>query len=298
MLYVVGIGAGRPEGMTLEAEQALRRSDLIVGYTVYAALVRQMFPEKEFAVTGMRQETERVRLALEQAQKRTVSLVCSGDESVYGMAGLVLQLVEEFPKTEIEIVPGVTAALSGGAVLGAQLTHDFAVISLSDLLTPMDKILKRLRCAAEADFTIVLYNLSSRKRADYLQKACDILLEYKAPETVCGYVRNIGREGQESRVLPLSELLIFGGTTEGRLLAEFCAGKGIPAQVCVTTEHGAGLLPEGMARTGTLDEDGMQLLLRGRAFRAVIDATHPYAREATRNIRTACAAPQACPGKL
>jgi precorrin-3B C17-methyltransferase len=107
---------------------------------------------------------------------------------------------------DIEVVSGVTAAISGGAVLGSPMTHDFAVISLSDLLTPMEKIVKRLRCAAEGDFAIALYNPSSKKRADYLQKACDILLEYRSGDTVCGIVRNIGREGQESRVLTLDEL--------------------------------------------------------------------------------------------
>lgn len=227
-LYIVGIGPGRREGLTLEAEQALRNSALIVGYQVYTEQVRQFFPEKEkeYVSTGMRQEQARVQLALEAAQNRTVSLVCSGDAAVYGMAGLALEMGERYPGTEIEVIAGVTAALSGGAVLGAPLTHDFAVISLSDLLTPMETILKRLRCAAEGDFTIVLYNPSSAKRADYLQKACDILLQYKAPETVCGYVRNIGREGQESRILLLSELrdtsvdmftTVFIGNAETRI---------------------------------------------------------------------------------
>ncbi len=206
-LYVVGFGCGSREGMTLEARTAVEDSDLIVGYTVYTELLRQFFPEKEYYCTAMKQEKERVRYALLEAKKgRKVSLICSGDSSVYGMAGLAYELSAEYPDVEIESVAGVTAALSGGAVLGAPLTHDFAVISLSDLLTPMDKILHRLKCAAEGDFTIALYNPSSKKRRDYLKRACEIMLQYKSPETVCGYVKNIGREGQESGVLTLAEL--------------------------------------------------------------------------------------------
>ena len=205
-LYVVGFGGGSHEGMTVEAETAIRKSDLIVGYTVYTDLVRKIFPEKEYISTGMRQERDRVELALKESRSRTVSLVCSGDSGVYGMAGLAIEMSRNFPETDIEVVAGVTSALSGGAVLGSPLTHDFAVISLSDLLTPMEKIIKRVRCASEADFTIVLYNPSSKKRADNPRKACDIMLEYKSPETVCGYVRNIGRDGQTSHILTLDEL--------------------------------------------------------------------------------------------
>lgn len=206
MLYVIGTGPGSREGMTLEAQTALERSDLIVGYSTYIDLLRPFFPDKTYAQTGMRQETERVRMALEAAQTQTVSLICSGDAAVYGMAGLALELAPQYPGTEVEIIPGVTAALSGSAVLGAPLTHDFAVISLSDLLTPMEKIERRLKAAAEGDFTIVLYNPASRHRPEHLRKACEIVLQYRPPETVCGYVRQIGREGQESHILPLSEL--------------------------------------------------------------------------------------------
>lgn len=206
MLYIVGTGAGSREGMTLAAERALLESELIVGYTKYTELLKEIFPEKEYASTGMRQEKERVELALCEAQTRTVALVCSGDPQLYGMAGLAYELAENYPETVIEVVPGVTAAFSGGAVLGSPLTHDFAVISLSDLLTPAEKIRRRLECAAECDMVIVLYNPSSKSRADYLQKACDIVLKHRSGETVCGYVRNIGRDGQESRVLTLSEL--------------------------------------------------------------------------------------------
>ena len=206
-LYVVGIGCGSRNGLTIEAEKVIRECDIIVGYTVYIEQIKLFFPDKECLSTGMKQEAERVELALRLAgEGQNIALVCSGDSQIYGMAGLAIELSEKYPQVDIEVVSGVTAAISGGAVLGSPMTHDFAVISLSDLLTPMEKIVKRLRCAAEGDFAIALYNPSSKKRADYLQKACDILLEYRSGDTVCGIVRNIGREGQESRVLTLGEL--------------------------------------------------------------------------------------------
>lgn len=206
-LYAVGIGPGDYSHMTLEAAQVLETCDVIVGYTVYVDLVKEHFPGKEFLTTPMRQEERRCRMAFEEAAKgRTVAMICSGDAGVYGMAGLLLELGREFPDCEVEVISGVTAALSGAAVLGAPLIHDFAVISLSDLLTPWELIEKRLACAAEGDFSICIYNPSSRKRNDYLKKACRVLMETKAPDTVCGLVRNIGREGQSFRVLTLAEL--------------------------------------------------------------------------------------------
>lgn len=207
-VYIVGIGPGGAEYMTAEAMAAMERADVLCGYTVYIELIKNLFPEKEIYTTPMMQEKERCLWALQTAQTgRTTAMVCSGDAGVYGMAGLLLQLAERFPTVEIEVVAGVTAALSGGAVLGAPLGHDFCVISLSDLLTPWEVIAKRLQCAAEGDFAVCLYNPASKKRADYLKKACDILLAAgKSPETVCGWVRNIGREGQEKKLLSLREL--------------------------------------------------------------------------------------------
>lgn len=206
-LYVVGIGPGAYDQMTIKAERILKECSVIAGYTVYIDLIRDSFPDREFLTTPMRQEKERCLMALKAAHEgKTTAMICSGDSGVYGMAGLILELAPEFPGVEVEVIPGVTAALSGGAVLGAPLGHDFAVISLSDLLTPMDIIEKRLRAAAEGDFNICLYNPSSRKRAAYLKWACDILLCYKAGETICGLVRNIGREGEHVEVMTLKEL--------------------------------------------------------------------------------------------
>ena len=207
-IYVVGIGPGKAQFMTAQARQALEEAEVLCGYTVYVELVAPLFPGKETYTTPMTKELDRCRWALQTAALgKTVALVCSGDAGVYGMAAPLLQLAADYPAVEVEVVAGVTAALSGAAVLGAPLGHDFCVISLSDLLTPWAVIEKRLQCAAQGDFAICLYNPSSRKRADYLQKACDILLACgKNPETVCGWVRNIGREGQEKRLLTLGEL--------------------------------------------------------------------------------------------
>lgn len=206
-LYVVGIGPGEYDQMTIKASKVLEESSVIVGYTVYVDLIENYFKGKKFLTTPMKKEVDRCRLAFEEAQKnQVVSLVCSGDSGIYGMAEIVLRLNEDYKDVDVEIIAGTTAASSGAAILGAPLIHDFAVISLSDLLTPWEKIEKRLRCAAEADFVICIYNPSSKKRHDYLMKSCDIVMEHKSPDTVCGIVKNIGREGEEYSVLPLKEL--------------------------------------------------------------------------------------------
>lgn len=206
-VFVVGIGPGKAEFITSQARAAMEQADVLCGYTVYLDLVRGLYPDKDTYSTPMTQELDRCRWALETAAcGKTVALICSGDAGVYGMASPLLELAGEFPEVEVEIVPGVTAALSGAAALGAPLGHDFCVISLSDLLIPWEVIEKRLVCAAEGDFAVCLYNPSSKKRADYLQRACDILLRYKSPDTPCGWVRNIGREGQEKKLLTLAQL--------------------------------------------------------------------------------------------
>ncbi len=206
MLYIVGMGSGSSEGMTGEAVNAIESSPLIVGYTVYCELLRPLYPHKTFYATGMRQEKERVLYALEQAEKCDTALVCSGDAGVYGMAALAFELAEGFAGVEIKVVAGVTAALSGAALLGSPLTNDFAVISLSDLLTPWETIENRLTHAAAGDFAIAIYNPMSKKRTDNLRKACEIILGYRRAETPCGIAENIGREGGSSRILTLGEL--------------------------------------------------------------------------------------------
>lgn len=206
-LYVIGIGPGGADQMTPRARQAIEHSDIIAGYTTYIDLVRPLIGDKEILQTPMKKEIDRCKLARDAALTgKTVSMICSGDAGVYGMAGLMYEVCEQHPDIDIEVIPGITAACGGAAVLGAPLIHDFAVISLSDLLTPWEKIQKRLDFAAQADFCICLYNPSSHKRADYLQKACDILLQSKSPETPCGTVRNIGRDGECGEIYTLAQL--------------------------------------------------------------------------------------------
>ena len=206
-LYVVGIGPGAYEKMTIEAAEALKNSDVIIGYTVYVDLVKEHFAGKEFLTTPMKKEVERCKMAFEEAMKgKTVSMICSGDAGVYGMVGLMYEVGMNYPEVELSVIAGVTAATGGAAVLGAPLIHDFCLISLSDLLTPWEKIETRLLDAAHGDFVICLYNPSSKKRHDYLQKACDLMLKYKSEETVCGIVGNIGRDGESEKVMTLKEL--------------------------------------------------------------------------------------------
>ena len=187
-IYVVGIGTGNESMMTAEALQVLEQSEVIVGYTVYLELLGERFTDKECLSTPMRQEEKRCRICFEKAREgKRVALICSGDAGIYGLASLMLELGKEYPDGEGAVVPGITAASSGAAVLGAPLNHDFCVISLSDLLTPWERIEKRLVAAAEGDFAMAIYNPASRKRADYLERACNILMEHGVePERACG----------------------------------------------------------------------------------------------------------------
>ncbi len=228
-LTIAGIGPGDRDNMTIAVDKALRAADVIVGYTVYADLIKADYPGKEFLTTAMTKEAERCRMALDLAtQGKNVVLVCSGDSGIYGMAALVYELRGESEIPEICILPGITAACSGGALLGAPLTHDFTVISLSDRLTDWETIVKRLEHAALADFGIVLYNPMSKGRPDHLQKACDILLRILPANRPCGIAHAIGREGQSTKILTLGELreaqldmfsTVFIGNADTRVIA-------------------------------------------------------------------------------
>ncbi|MBQ1684097.1 MAG: precorrin-3B C(17)-methyltransferase [Clostridia bacterium] len=209
-LFIVGIGPGNYENMTVRADRALSESDTIIGYHVYVELVRGRWPEKEYLTTPMTREAERCQMALDEAKKgKTVALICSGDSGVYGMAGLVLELRGEDAGPEVEVIPGLSACISGAAILGAPLTHDFAVISLSDRLTEWELIEKRLTKAAEADLSIVLYNPASHGRPDHLKRACKILMKTLPKDRPCAVARNIGREGEERFFMNLKELAEF-----------------------------------------------------------------------------------------
>ena len=206
-IYIVGMGPGDESMMTVQALKALDGSEVIIGYTVYTELLGERFKDKEILSTPMKKEIERCRLAFEKAAEgKRVSIICSGDAGVYGLASLMYELLDEYPGAELEVVCGVTAALSGAALLGAPINHDFCVISLSDLLTPWDKIEKRVRSAVMGDFAMVFYNPSSRKRREHLKKICDIILESVGAERACGIAVNIGRSNSFSKAMTLSEL--------------------------------------------------------------------------------------------
>ena len=189
---------------------------------------------------GEGSEISEVTLPENLAHPHTIAMVCSGDAGVYGMASLMYEISKEHPAAELTIIPGITAALSGGAVLGSPLSNDFCTISLSDYLTPWTRIEKRLLAAAEGDFSIALYNPSSHKRKDYLQRACDILLRILPPERACGYVENIGREGTKATVCTLGELrdrevnmfmTVFIGNSTGEIWnGKLLCKRGYPAE--------------------------------------------------------------------
>lgn len=206
-IYVVGIGPGEEKYLTPMAKKAIEESDVIVGYDLYIELIKDLCVGKVIATSGMKQEVKRCEMALSYARKnKIVSMVCSGDPGIYGMAGIIFEVFEKYPQIEIEVIPGITASCSAAAVLGAPLIHDFSVISLSDLLTPWDKIEKRLKLSAEADMVICLYNPRSVKRQSQLNNAVKIMMEFKSGNTPCGFVKNIGRTGEAYALCTLEDL--------------------------------------------------------------------------------------------
>lgn len=199
-IYVIGIGPGKIEAMTMKAIKVIEECDVIAGYKVYVEQVSDLLNDKKVIMKGMGKEVDRCELAFEEALKgNTVGMVCSGDAGLYGMAGLIIELVHlhrEEETIEIEIVPGVTAAISCASLLGAPIVEDFCTISLSDYMTPYDKILKRIDYAAKADFTIALYNPRSSKRQQYLDEAIKIIRKERDDSTPVGIVRMAYREEQ------------------------------------------------------------------------------------------------------
>ena len=208
IIYVVGFGPGDKQFMTMQAVEIIEQADLIVGYTTYTAILKAQFPDKKYISTPMRRETDRCRLAIEKAlEGNTVAMVSSGDSGIYGMAGIMLEIADDMQAdVEIVTVPGITAASTAASVLGAPLMHDLSLISLSDLMTPLELIFRRVEAAASADFVISLYNPKSGKRVDYLEKAADIIMKYRDKGTPVGIVRNAGRPDQKAWLTTLSEL--------------------------------------------------------------------------------------------
>ena len=205
----MGIGPGSFADMSQRAADAIQAAEVIVGYDTYLALISELVAGKETIGTGMMQEIDRSRAAVEAAQTgRKVAVVSSGDPGIYGMAGLVLELVLEQPeevRPEVEIVPGISAVSAAAAILGAPLMHDFAVISLSDLLTPWEVIEKRAEMAAAGDFVIALYNPKSTRRTSQIEKVREILLRHRPATTPVGIVRQASRPGQSITLSNLDE---------------------------------------------------------------------------------------------
>lgn len=200
-LYVIGIGPGGLEHMTLKAKQAIEESNIVVGYNKYIDMIKPLVEDKELFSTGMRGEEARCRKALELSKENnTVALISTGDSGIYGMAGLILQMQED---ESVEIIPGVTASSAAGSVIGAPLMHDNCNISLSDLMTPYDLIKKRVRNAADADMIISLYNPRSKGRPHYLREAIEIIKEYRSLDTPVAVVRHALRDGQEYKLFTL-----------------------------------------------------------------------------------------------
>ena len=326
-VFVVGIGPGNFENMTIRADRVLAACDAIVGYPVYVDLVKDRYPGKALFETPMTQEAKRCQLALDLAREgRQVCIVCSGDSGIYGMAALVYELRGECAQPEIEVVPGLTAACSGGAGLGAPLAHDFCVLSLSDRLTPWEVIEKRLAAAAMGDFCMAVYNPSSKGRPDYLGPGrAHPAAKRQGPghrlwtgaqhrpggpersgadagpagANARGYVyhrvhrqpQHPGAAGPHGHAagVPRMRAVVFSGTTEGRIFSRQLAQLGADVLVSVATPLGSeeqGSFAGITVHCGRLTPDEMAALVQGADL--CVDATHPYAVDATRNIRTAC----------
>ena len=203
-LYVVGIGPGGKEHLTLRALEVLKSCDVVVGYTFYLELIQEFLEGKTLISTGMTGEIERCQQAIEQVkQGNTTCIVSTGDAGLYGMAGPVLELAGGI---DVEIVPGVSAVFAAAAEMGAPLMHDLCIISLSDLLTPWELIEKRLGMAGQGDFVIALYNPKSKGRPHHIEKAISLLAQYKAPATPVALVKNAGRPGAEKKLLTLGTI--------------------------------------------------------------------------------------------
>jgi precorrin-3B C17-methyltransferase len=208
VLYVVGMGPGDVENMTFKAHKAIEEADIVIGYKKYIQLIKSIFPNVHTEDFGMTKERDRCIRAVEIAKEgKKVALISSGDAGIYGMAGLVYQVAEDvLDFVQIEVIPGISASGSCGAVLGAPLMHDFVTISLSDLLTEWELIEKRLHLAGDGDFVTVLYNPKSNGRREHIERARDIILKYRSPQTAAGIVTDAGRKNQTVELTTLERL--------------------------------------------------------------------------------------------
>ncbi len=194
--------------MTQRAADAIQNADVVTGYTTYVKMIEPLFPGKNYKATGMMKEVDRCRMAVEDAMSgKDVAMISSGDSGIYGMAGIIYQIAEEMnADIDIDTIPGITAASSAASILGAPLMHDTAIISLSDLMTPLDLIMKRIDCVAQCDMVISLYNPKSKTRTEYLDQACEIISKYRGPNTPVGVVRNAGRPDETHWITTLGEM--------------------------------------------------------------------------------------------
>lgn len=207
MLRIIGIGPGRESLMSGAALKAIELSEVIVGYKTYIDLVKDLVEEKEIVSNGMRKEVDRCQLAIDLVREgKNVALISSGDAGVYGMAGLVYELLADQEMIEVEVIPGITASLGAAAILGAPLMNDFCHISLSDLMTPMDVIEKRIEAASMGDFVICLYNPRSKGRPHHLERAVELMLKYKSKDTIVGIGKDVGRPEEEVIYATLGDL--------------------------------------------------------------------------------------------
>ena len=210
-ISVVGIGPGGLDEMTPKARKAIEEAEVVAGYNTYIKLIEKILGGKKIIGRAMMQEVERSQLAIQESLTgRNVAVISSGDAGVYGMAGLVLEMILDLPeenRPQFEIIAGVSAVNAAAAILGAPLMHDFAIISLSDLMTPWELIKKRVRLAAQSDFVIALYNPKSKRRVKQLAEVQNILLEFREKNTPVGIVTNAGRIG-ESKIISTLENFI------------------------------------------------------------------------------------------
>lgn len=202
-LYVIGMGPGGIEHMSIKARKALEESEVIVGYTKYIDMIKSLIEDKEIYATGMKGEEERCKQALNMAENKIVSIVSTGDAGIYGMAGLILELCKEEDMDSVEVIPGITAASAAASMVGAPLMHDNCNISLSDLMTPYSLIKKRVELAASADFVISLYNPKSKGRPNYLRECIDIIKTFRKGSTPVAIVKNALRDGESKEIFTL-----------------------------------------------------------------------------------------------
>lgn len=203
-LYVIGLGPGGREHMTLKALEAIKKSHVVVGYSFYIELINDLINGKEIIKTGMKGEIERCRRAIEKVREGLdACIVSTGDSGLYGMAGPILEMANGI---DVEIIPGISAAFCAASELGAPIMHDFCTISLSDLMTPWGVIEKRIECAAIGDFVVALYNPKSMGRPKHIENAVEIISKHRSPDTPVGLIKNAGRDGNERRITTLKDI--------------------------------------------------------------------------------------------